>query len=67
MKYLRNALGLLNPQSGIVYENCSKVDCERYHNDIFQKTKQQVVTLVAALKGDNTVLTDAVMSDVRFK
>jgi hypothetical protein len=67
LKYLKNALGLLNPQSGIVYENCSKADCERYHNDIFQKSKQQVVALVAALKGDNSVLTDAVMSDPRFK
>jgi hypothetical protein len=44
-------LTLLNPQSDIVY-NCSKVDCARYHNDIFQKSKQQVVALVAALKGD---------------
>jgi hypothetical protein len=66
LKYLRNALGVVNPQTNLIPETCGKVDCERLHNEAFRKTKAQVSLAVQSAKGEKA-LVDAVIADPRFR
>jgi hypothetical protein len=66
LNYLRNALSVVNPTTGVVPPLCVKVDCERAHNEVFGKSKVAVVAAVLAAKGDKG-LVDAVQADGRFK
>jgi hypothetical protein len=66
LNYLRSALNVINPTTGVVPPSCVKVDCERAHNEVFGKSKVTVVAAVLAAKGDKS-LVDAVQADGRFK
>jgi hypothetical protein len=66
LKYLRHALGVVNAQTNVVPDTCSRVDCERLHNDAFHRTKAVVVAAVQAAKGEKA-LVDAIVADARFK
>jgi hypothetical protein len=69
IKYMRHAFNVVNPATNLVFDTCVKVDCERYHNQIFEKSKQTVLTALAELKtgGSHKALMDAVSADPRLK
>jgi hypothetical protein len=69
IKYMRHAFNLINPATNVVYDTCVKVDCERYHNQIFEKSKQAVLAALGELKtgGSHKALMDAVAADSRLK
>jgi hypothetical protein len=69
IKYMKHAFNVINPATNTVYDTCGKMDCERYHNQIFEKTKQTVLTALHDLKtgGSHKALIDAVVADPRLK
>jgi hypothetical protein len=69
IKYMRHAFNVINPATNVVYDTCVKADCERYHNQIFEKSKQAVLAVLGELKtgGSLKALMDAVAADSRLK
>jgi hypothetical protein len=69
LKYMKHAFNAINPATNTVYDTCGKIDCERYHNQIFEKTKQTVLAALHDLKtgGSHKALIDAVAADTRLK
>jgi hypothetical protein len=70
IRYMRHAFNVVNPATNLVYDSCVKADCERYHNQIFEKSKQAVLQALGELKGAATThkaLVEAVAADSRLK
>ena len=67
VKYLKHALNVINPVTNVVTENCKNLDCPRHHNEVFNKSKKQVLAALDSAQGDNSVVKLLVNSDSRFK
>jgi hypothetical protein len=67
---MRHAFNVINPATNLVYDSCVKADCELYHNQIFEKSKQSVLQALEDLEGAATThkaLVDAVAADSSLK
>jgi hypothetical protein len=67
VKYLKNALNIINPLTNSITENCKKFDCPRHHNEAFNMSKKQILAALDSAQGDNSIIKLAVNADSRFK